>query len=48
VVVVAVGIASGETFWQLGIAFAAVAISVQLGYLVGIMLRHVFDATRAA
>jgi hypothetical protein len=28
-VVVVVGIASGETFWQLGIAFAAVAISVQ-------------------
>jgi hypothetical protein len=45
-VIVAVGIASVEAFWQLGLALAA-AVSVQLGYLAGIMVRHVFDAARA-
>jgi hypothetical protein len=40
------GVASGESPWHLALAIAAAAISVQVGYLGGTLVRHVFDATR--
>ena len=46
-VVVAAGIASGESFLQVAIAIAAVAISVELGYLGGTVVRLIFDVARA-
>ena len=45
--VAAAGIPSGEGGWQIAFAIVAVAISVQLGYLAGTVMRQVFDAARA-
>lgn len=45
-VVAAAGIASGEGVWQLALALAVTAATVQSGYLAGTMVRHVFDAAR--
>jgi hypothetical protein len=41
------GVANGESIWHLTLAVAVAAISVQVGYLGGTVLRHILDAARA-
>ena len=40
------GVGSGESPWHLALAIAAAAISIQVGYLGGAMVRHMSGAIR--
>jgi hypothetical protein len=45
-VVVVNGIARGDGLWQLVLAMTVIAISLQLGYVLGIVVRFVMVAAR--
>jgi hypothetical protein len=46
-IVVVAGIARGEGLWRLALAMIVVATSLQLGYILGIVVRFVLGAARA-
>ena len=45
---VGVGIARDDTFWRIVLLAVAVASSLQVGYLAGIVIRHVLVAARSS
>lgn len=45
-VIAAAGIAADETFWRVVLSFFAVSVAMQMGYLVGAVMRWGFDAAR--
>lgn len=48
IIVVVAGIANAETGWSIALQSAAGLISLQIGYIAGIALRHSLIASRAA
>jgi hypothetical protein len=45
--IISVGIALGETLWQIGLNGVVAVVCVQLGYLFGLGIRHLLLVSRA-